>query len=64
MTDGEGRCILCAARVTATITDCKKKMKAAAFQPLVFEDAQGLLLDQLNAIHGRAGQLPWFPLVH
>ena len=27
-------------------------MRAAGFEPLVFEDAQDLLLDQLNGING------------
>jgi ubiquitin thioesterase protein OTUB1 len=39
-------------RVTATIHGLKEKMKAAGFEPLVFEDAQDLLLDQLNGING------------
>jgi len=42
-----------ACRVTATIQEAKDKMKASGFEPLVFEDAQDLLLDQLGAIHGR-----------
>lgn len=42
-----------ACRVTATIREAKDKMKATGFEPLVFEDAQDLLLDQLGAIHGR-----------
>lgn len=34
------------------IIGLKEKMRAAGFEPLVFEDAQDLLLDQLNAING------------
>lgn len=34
------------------IIGLKEKMKGAGFEPLVFEDAQDLLLDQLNAING------------
>jgi hypothetical protein len=34
------------------IIGLKEKMKAAGFEPLVFEDAQDMLLDQLNAING------------
>lgn len=43
-------------RVTATIKEMGGKLRAAGFENLVFEDSQDLLLEQLNAIHGRVLQ--------